>query len=321
MIPKIYHFKRPERPKRMILKDYDLRVLDLVDEFRFLDSALIYALLKLDYPEMKYDRLKHRLQKLWANGFLDRPAEQVVLAIREEQSHLIYTLTAEGADLLAYRWGKDPERLKWRTDRNGASFRFIAHQLAISRFRAAIYLAGEFSIPFWLGDGGFTKRVTFRLQTERQAALFKRHPGEPVRVTVVPDSFFGLEREGKTHFYALEIDRGTRTVRDMARKFLGYYKLLQGIRRSPLRVEGHEVNSFRILTVTPRGAQRYEGARLNNLRAAARAVDERGKGLRNFWFAKESEIRWEEPESALRPIWQTPIEGEGEREGYLSLLD
>lgn len=300
---KQYYFKRPQEEPRIILQERDLKILDLIDEFRFLDSMMLYKLIKLYYPGSYQDAIKRRLYKLWANGYLERPKEQVLLYLRDEQRHLVYTLAEEGTDILAAKLGKDREKLKWRLKQDELSYKFIEHALAISKFRTTLYLNQQeqgFKILFWKGDGELQKKITFRIETEKQAALFRvKQQGEKITLNVRPDSFFGLQKNNQIRFYEVELDRGSRTVKDMALKLLALYKLNQGIKERPLVLEGFPINKFKVLILSP------SELRIKHLQESLRAIAERGEGLQRFLFTTIAKVDLNKPEALLEPIWQT----------------
>lgn len=311
----------------MRFQDYDYRILGLLDDYRFLDTQMVWHLVKLYHPELTFDTLKHRLHALWRNAYIDRPPQQLSLLVMEDDFHLIMCLTEQGARLVSKHYGRDWQRTSWRAKQDKASYRLLEHQLAISRFRAAIQLSRAFTIPLWLHDRQFTKKVTFPIKTEKQLRLlntvYRQRTGqEPVvgvQVTqmVQPDSFFILDGKNGSQIYALEIDRGSQTVATMARKYLTYYKMMKRLQQEPIRVDGHQIGQLRVLTVSP-DETRFEkpGVRMRHFQEAVRTLDEKGKGPRSFWFTTEDQFSWTKPDSILKPIWQTP-----RQEELLSLLD
>lgn len=322
-----YYYIRPEKPPTLKIQPYDLEILKLIDSYRVLDSEILHRLLalRLEKP-LTYDNLKRRLKKLWQAKYLERPPEQMVLAIRNDQRHLLYVIGREGLELLKGNLTSvEIEKLKtlkrvrkrkgWSKEGN-YSHLFLEHALEISRFRAALELA-QVPISLWLGDGEVRHKVKFQPMNPYQARLLNVHPesGEKVSISVKPDAFFGLKRAKgrKTLYHALELDRGSERSASVGRKILGYYKILKGLRTTeiPLMVEDHPVFHFRVLFVVP------DQRRIEQLKGIVRGIDERSpqKGDRAFWFALREQINWKDPESVLRPIWQT---APGER---FSLLD
>lgn len=298
---KSYYFNRPKEKPRLILQERDLRILDLLDEFRFVDSLMIYKLIKLYYPGSYADGVKRRLRKLWINGYLERPTEQVILYLRNNQRYFVYTLAEAGADILAYKLGKDREKLKWRLKEDEYSFKFIEHALEVSKFRSVIYLGqkeNDFQIRFWLGDGEFEKNVGFIIQTKAQEALFRvKQLGERVTLKVRPDGFFGIQKQEQIRFFELELDRGTRTLKDMALKMLALYKLMQGIRQEPLVLEGQNIKKFKVLILAP------SELRIKHLRESVEAISERGEFLNRFLFCQIDKVNLEGPK-IFEKVWQ-----------------
>ncbi len=318
---KPYYYNRPRGISSLQVTPQDLELLRLMDEYRVLDSELLWALLKRRLNRnIPYDTLKRRLTKLWRAGFLERPPEQVVLAIRHGQRHLIYTLGREGLNFLKGRLTQpERERLKtlkrvrrrkgWsKEDPRRLSYLFLEHSLALARFRAALELAGLRVEP-WLGDGEVRWKVRFTPQTEAQRRVLGLRPAGwggagagPIELTLQPDAFFGLALGRRKAFHALELDRGSEKALRVGKKILGYYKLLKGLRASKasLAVEGEKVEHFRVLFVVP------DRRRADRLKELVRAVDEKGhRGDRAFWFALQERVDWRRPETARARIWQT----------------
>lgn len=296
-------FKRAPNPPKMTLTPRDIRLLELVDQYRFIDSQMLRALIKLDYPDSYEDSIKRRLAKLFHNGYLARPIEQVILRLRDAKYHYIYTLAQDGAEILARKLGQDITRLKWRIGQDEASYKQIEHMMEVSRFRACLELAlaqRKEPIKLWKGDGEFTVKIKFPIKTEHQARLLRQRLGSTATLGIRPDSFFQLGQD----FYALEIDRGTSGLNHHAKKLLGYYKLLKLMKSKPLNLEGREISDFRAITVSP------TPKRLKHLQEQARLIDDEGKGYRAFLFTLETDYDIREPSRILASIFYTPIEGD-----------
>lgn len=316
------YFHRPQDPKGIKFQEYDYRALALLDDYRFLDSEMLFRLLKLYHPQLTWDTAKHRFHALWRNGFIERPPEQLSILVKQDKFHLVMCLTKKGAELVAQHYGRDFQKTTWRVDQERANFRMLEHQLAISRFRATLELSQQFQIPFWLHDRQFQKSLSFTIQTELQRkALDADHIGQRVTKTIVPDSFFALSHQNNSPAYiALEIDMGTAGTKAMASKYLSYYNFLKAIEQQPLSVLGHCISRLWILTVSP-DERHFErpGLRVAHLKEAVRAMAESDHGpalgYRAFIFSTQDQLSWQEPESILRPIWQTPNQNEN-----LSLL-
>jgi hypothetical protein len=302
------YFQRPKDPRGIKLQEYDFRILALLDEYRFLDTRMVWELVKLFHPKLTWDTLKHRLHALWRNGYIDRPPEQLSILVKQDRFHLIMCLTKRGARAVSEHYGRDFQKTTWRVNQERANFLLLEHQLAISKFRAAVQLSGSFKIDFWFHDRQFEKPVVFRAHTEIQRRVFgARYVGQAVRRKVQPDSF--LKLDGRS--FALEIDRGTAGPKAMARKYLVYYKFLKLIEEEPLIVGKHEIKSFYVLTVSP-DESHFErpGIRTKHLKEVVRAVTEGDSGPKGGWdlflFTTEDQYNWQRPETITRPIWESP---------------
>jgi len=310
------YFHRPKDPKSIKFQEYDYRALALLDEYRFLDSQMLFHLLKLYHPNLTWHTAKHRFHALWRNGYIERPPEQLSILVKRDKFHLIMCLTKKGAEMVAQHYGRDFQKTTWRVDQERANFRMLEHQLAISSFRACMELSQKFSIPFWLHDRQFKKSVSFTVQTELQRrALDAKHIGQQVTQTIIPDSFFCVLLQDTPVYIALEIDMGTSSIRAMARKYLAYYKFLKALEQQPISVMDHRVNHVWVLTVSP--DERYferPGLRIAHLREAVRAVCEADDGpilgWRAFIFTTADRFNWQQAQTILQPMCQTPNENE-----------
>lgn len=314
------YFTRPKDPQGIKLQERDYHLLALLDDYRFLDTLMLWQLARRKYPALSYDVVKHRLYSLWTNGYIQRPIQQVAWMVESNDFHLISCLSEKGAEAVALRLGRDFHQTTWRVDQERANFRLLAHQLAISRFRAAVELCGAFQILFWFHDRQFKRRVGFQIETQFQRQLLQaEYVGERVFQMIQPDSFFLLQSERKIQAYALEIDMGTVSAPAMARKYLIYQQFLRGLRESPMVIEKRPISHFLVLTVCPDESpyeEKRKGVRIRQLQFAVRELDEKKRGYRAFWFTTADRFNWRQAQSLLKSIWQTPIPGE-----MLSLLD
>jgi hypothetical protein len=315
---KTYYFQLPSVAPKLQFQDYDLAILKLMDSFRVLDSELTYALLKRGFPTLPYDTFKRRLQKLTAARLLIRPEEQVILAVRHGQRHLVYTLSRQGAEFLKGQLSESEwQKLKtfkrvqsrkgWEREQN-PSYRFLEHSLEIARFRAALELSEKLSIPLWLNDREFKNPVRFReaanwYQKKLVKGMSRDHEGK-YPLSIIPDSFFAIQGRGsQLLWHALEIDRSTEPTTDLAKKILAYYKALKALKEKhePLLAEDYPVCYFRVLFVAP------DQRRVEQLKEIVRSVEEGShvQGHRAFWFTTRDKIDWRRPETAIDRVWQT----------------
>jgi len=97
------------------------------------------------------------------------------------------------------------------------------------------------------------------------------------------------------HFF-LEANRSTMESERFLKKMRAYWQWWQE--------EGHKkkfnISVFRVLTIT------ISEERKENLRKITKKADERERGSEMFLFACQKDYNLEEPESILKPIWQSP---------------
>lgn len=263
----------------------DLEILRLVYDYRFLSSAHIRALVK-----GSDQWLTMRLQKLFHEGFLDRPREQGAHAFGKT-NHFIYGLGRAGARALAEAFDIEFSKVEWTTKNREAKQRYIWHALMIANFRATLTLALQSKrgaeLLFWRQDSELKDTISV--------------PGKgraPQRLIVFPDAFFGIKDDRGKRFFFLEADRSTMTSRRYLKKLKGYWHYWRAGRHK----EQHQIGNFRVLTTT------ISTKRATNLRTVAKRADEQERGSLMFWFASEIEYKLDRPGGLLAPIWTTPAD-------------
>jgi len=96
------------------------------------------------------------------------------------------------------------------------------------------------------------------------------------------------------HFF-LEVDRSTMALERMLKKYKGYWNWrLEGGQERKLKIP-----NFRVLSIS-RTEERKE-----NMRRIAKRANDRETGSAMFWFACEKSYNLKNPESVLKPIWQS----------------
>ena len=263
------------------ITERDLSILELVQDYRFLNSRQIQALV----GGSKHN-VTERLSRLFHHAYLDRPSHQRELR-SEGYRLMIYALAPKGAKLLARRSGSLAVVSRHLRENNRSAKRFhLAHTLMVSQFRACLTLACQRRSGLAL--------VRWQIpETPLSRMIVGRY-----RVAVIPDAYFALERaDGQRAHFFLEADRGTMTQARFLRKLQAYWRL-----RGSNSVGMPE--AFRVLTIT-QSRQRTE-----NLRMAAKKADPKGKGSRMFCFATEDVYDLQHPEAILERIWRTPVESE-----------
>ena len=140
-------------------------------------------------------------------------------------------------------------------------------------------------------------------------------------VFIDPDTFFGWRvanqspEMGIDNFYVethlssrktkQTSDQRKRTIQRRLEDYRNfkYFHLYEGIQDKCPEVENWK--NMRVLTLTDTGDIEHE-----NLIKLARSLDEKGKGLRLFWFAKKSDFTLTNPKSLFAHVWRTPVEGD-----------
>ena len=270
-----------KNPPRMYVTSRDVKILEAVEDYRFLSSEQVRALFFGSISQAR-----KRLSKLWHAKLLERTFRPVIPT--EGSSPALVALSKQGAMLLAQRTGRDPSEFKHLSARERRSTFFLDHTLCRNDFRIAITLAcaqtkglkllGWLQKPEEIGD-----RVRVRLR-----------PGaEPERIPLVADGFFVIQASNKQYAFLVEIDRGTTTSRRIERKLIGYYQWWK--QDGPKTRFG--VDNIRVLIVTT------SERRMENLRKLALKVGENGKGTRLFWFSTQRQVDVGSQKTLLSEVW------------------
>jgi len=281
----------------MVMQARDLKVLELVHEYRFLRSDQISVLVQDDGVKLKTNQvILKRLQKLFHNGILDRPRDQIRYDLMGSD-RMIYALGNGGADILTEKLGIDRGKIDWSKKNREVKRNYLQHVLMISNFRACLALATRErgGILFW--RQGDEIRDYVKTQDEE---------GRKLRYPVWPDGFFGLQTPKGEQYFFLEADRSTMTNERFLKKMKGYWAYW----KEECHRKKYGIDTFRVLTIT-----RSE-ARKENLRKTTQEADDKEKGSPMFMFCCEKSYSLEEPGSILEANWQTPA---GEKKK--SLLD
>lgn len=295
------HLTRPARPAGYLaLQEQDLRILELVHAYRFLDTKTIAALLHHQGSDWA---LQGRLKKLYEHRYLDRPTHQAVLWLTEEQRHLIYALGREGAKVLAEHYEVPLEQSRWTQMNNEVGDVHLRHTLGVAWFHAALRLAipvdaphegsAEYSKPYLLPwRQGLNIRVRIRLA---------HRDGVQRPYTLTPDAFFGLQKPkappNRSYFF-LEYERGTKSLqRFLHTKGMAYRALWEQKKHD----EHFGIKGFRVLVIatTERKHETLRGV----IRTWLKTVPPL---LHTMWLlTSETRYHLDDPRSVLRRIWQT----------------
>lgn len=264
----------------LALTERDLDILELVADYRLLNTPQIHALVN-GHPRS----LSSRLSRLFHHGYLDRPIHQLQLRI-EKRSPLIYSLSAKGARTLAEQRLRHDLLARLFRKMGHVKSPYLAHTVMVSQFRACLSLACQ-----QRDDVALTRwQIPERRLTRVMLAGYQ--------VPVIPDAHFSLSRGGYSVYFFLEADRGTMSHPRFLRKLQAYWQLRQ------TQIEGFPVTAFRVLTITT------SAERMSNLIQSSRQADGNQTGSLMFYFACEDTYSLAHPEVLLAPIWRSPGDGE-----------
>lgn len=278
-------FRRAEQEQKpgLLIQERDLEILNLIHDYRFLNSDLIKTLISGSEQQ-----ILRRLQKMYHHGYLDR------LKIGNNEP-ILYGLGKEGISCLSDYYKLD---FSFKENR-GVGGIYLAHTLQIANFRACLILAlrdnQRSKIISWHKDGEVKEEIGF-IENDKKA-----------RIPIVPDSFFTLEDKGSLKHFFLEADRSTMSNQRFLTKMRGYFKLWNYIKTETkkqktfsYKIDGVQIENFRVLTVC-KTEQRKE-----NLRIITREADDKKTGSDMFWFIAEGKYNLQNPKTILYQIWQTP---------------
>jgi len=228
---------------KVALNDRDSKILQLVYEHRFLDTEILWYLLKgepVDNVEYKIGKdgkrrpthygfgqkaLYKRLQILTESKHLNRHyASDQPIGRGHGVPRAIYGLGIASASILTEIVGISTQEVRKIVDSNRVKSLFLRHALEVARFRALLELAcrkseNRIHLLFW--EQG---------QILQDWVSGEDEHGDERSFSIYPDAFFALEVEGKGRaHYFLEIDRGTMPITatgnrsDIRKKVFAYY--------------------------------------------------------------------------------------------------
>lgn len=281
--------RQPERYPLQLHKR-DLNILQLVYDYRFIPSNHITGLIA--GSERK---ILERLQKLFHHGYLDRLPDYTIRT-RQGSEKMTYAITKKAADLLSSELGIELSKINWAYKNKTVTDRHIKHTLMIAKFKTTVGLAvrdGQgVDLMFWRENRGTGKSVD---PTLCDKVTIELDGGRQEQRRIVPDAFFGLDDTEYEHFFYLEADRSTMPNERFMKKLMAYWTWW----KQKGSKNKHDVESFRVLTVTPSEQRR------NNLRQVAKQASPGKSGSGMFWFACEKDYSVANPESILDDIWIT----------------
>jgi DNA-binding Lrp family transcriptional regulator len=285
-------FQRAPGTASLTLTERDRHILRLVHRHRFLPSNHIIALVGNNaQPVLR------RLQRLYHNGYLERPRAQLNYYLEGGSHRMVYGLGKKGLALIQQEAGVIASGDSLAENNRSAGRLFLAHALLVSDVMVALELACRTH-----------SRVRLIHQDELEATG-KRKPfrwwvkiNGHLKLGVVPDQVFALEYPDANNsvcrsYFFLEADRGTMPVvrrqlsqTSFLRKLIAYEATwTQNLHRTRFGL-----HRFRVLTVTT-SAKRVETM------IKSCSTLKRGHGL--FLFADSTVL--ESPKNLLSAVWQS----------------
>jgi len=272
--PRYRKFERAKTWPKFRLTETDLKILRDLADYRFLDSNHILAL----NSEASQRTIQARLRLLYHSGFLERPIHQ--FSQYQTPSYFVYTLGKKGAELL---FSEEEIKRAWSKKSKAVKPLFLQHSLMVSNFRVILTLA-------------LKKKKESKLVSWREENLFDNVYLEGEKLPISPDAFFTIEDKNDWLHFFLEANRSTMPEERFLNKMRAYWQWW--------KEEGHKdkfnISVFRVLTIN------ISESRKENLRQITKRADDNRRGSDMFLFACEKDYNLEEPETILKPIWQSP---------------
>lgn len=228
----------------MQLTPRDIAILDAVARHRFLDSRQILEIV----GSRSVAQINRRLQRLFHNGFLDRPRSQIDYYAHGSRP-LIYEIGRAGRKLLS---GTDDTR---RVVREPVGRFYLQHTLMIAAVHLLFRKHAGSGFPRVSGLPHEGASPAWPLKW----AVALRDGSGKARVPICPDLTLAAESaDRKRLLLFVEADRGTMPVSrrslgqtSFRRKLLAY----EGTWAQRLTKPSHGIERFRVLTVTRTAAR------------------------------------------------------------------
>ncbi len=286
-----------ERHGVFTLTERDLEILQLVYEYRHLESRHIRAL--IGGSDQKITR---RLQGLFHNRYLARyvPRQRMRADLDKGSPLIAYGLERNGWRALAERSGNgvgedgnENDAVRWKKEYTRRMEWFLEHAVMRSNFRTVLQL-GLRETP-----AGEARRLHEWDQSDELQVQLTMPSGK--RIGLVPDAYFAIEEgDGTIRNYFLEADRGSEAHPRIVAKYRAYWWYLQS---QAYREAHYDPERVQVLFVTT-GEQRMRNMMrsLNEMEKPNRPPYG-GKGW--FRFCLEEDYDLEDPATMFDPIWRT----------------
>lgn len=246
--------------KWVVISPQDEFLLRIVNDFGVVSAEHLYALMN------KSDQYtSRRILKLTNFGYLNRAGERINFGSYN------YTLGPKGITEL--------KKLNLSPKRRVFSF----HTLYRAQVRACIMLAcrdSGLNLTHWHAEDRFGGRI----QTN-----FKEW-----HISLIPDDFFIIEKNGKPHFFFVEVDLSS-SSKTHAQKMKDYEVVWRLAIKKPLTFQGHTFDDFTVLSIID------TEPRMEAMKKATK-IDEPALCL----FATYDKFDINNPLNVLGEIWEAP---------------
>jgi hypothetical protein len=263
-------FKRPDQPRRGIITDRDLRIVETIFRYRFSPTSELVRLVGGNE-----DVTHRRLRCLWEWGYINRVAFP---GIRTHSEFIYYLDRAETLELLVERArlsGIHPQRNKeLRLNREAGyanaavsghhmKLGFLRHALMISRLHFMLEMScrksrGGINLTAWRqgadlrGQKVPLPEIKARRLEESNAYVWEEQD-RTRNFPVEPDALFSLQFCDRSPDRQLvhccyEADRGSMPMADMLKKLRAYYHLIKRMKKHRERFGVHPIRAVLIET-------------------------------------------------------------------------
>jgi hypothetical protein len=298
---------------RISLQKRDREIFKHVYKHRFLNSDHIAALV----PGGKQG-IKRRLNKLFHEGYLDRPREQV-RPFRKGNYPYVYGLGNKGAVVIFRKSAVHWKRNRWTDKNREVKQRYLDHTLLVSHFMVCLELAcrekdyvnliepKKLLLP---GQASLSSRPhTLGWNVD----LRKKIKGKPriFRTSIIPDKVFGFyylnnRLKWKLAVCFLEADRGTMPVKrsnlytsSFQKKLICYSESF----RQDIYSQMFRSRTVKVLILTKFAGSANAKKRILHIMRTAKELNPTGKASRIFLFARAGQFSLSDPGRILQPIW------------------
>lgn len=301
-------FVRPSVLPAFTLNERNLSLLAYVSQHRLISSD---DLAKLDGGSEQ--KAKRELRRLWAHGYVLRPAAQLMTVAITGPQPIVYGLSNKGARLLREH-GHRISDIDWSENTQRAGIRFIDHEVARARFMTGLEVGQRARCDVsLLRANAILANAPEKTRTSKNPLKWTASVpdnGREVATSIIADDLFALVfDDGTAAYFLVEIDRGQMPIRrhgESAEEFAGGKRRLRTYFKHKLaayyhgwrqkrHVEQFNIEQLRVLTVTT------SEKRVETMLDALREVTQ-GKGSDLFLFASEEFLRAMSP---LEAAWTT----------------